>query len=354
MNSFARLNRRHFLKQSIAAGAIAASPLAAWAYQAEAPRFSDKRSRVGLAAGDDRVDNIFQAMKPFGEELKRRIGDKLIVIKPNNVSIDNQLSATHVDCLKGILESLKSIGKTNYVIAESAASGPTMEGYDNYNYLPLEGEYNVKLIDLDREGYELVDVVSDKDFYPHPVRMSKMLLDDDVFVISAAVMKTHDRVVTTLSLKNIVFGAPIKDEGFRWGAGRKPGSKNDKPIAHGGGFRGVNYNLFALSRRLHPDFSVIDGFEGMEGNGPVGGTPVDHRVAVAGSDWLAADRTGVELMGIDYANVGYLNYCAAAGMGQADLDKIDIIGAEIKANQRKYKLSDSIDKQLIWKEPLQS
>jgi uncharacterized protein (DUF362 family) len=44
------------------------------------------------------------------------------------------------------------------------------------------------------------------------------------------------------------------------------------------------------------------------------GTPVDHRVCVASTDWLAADRVGIELMGIDFANVGYLNYCAQSNM----------------------------------------
>ena len=127
--------------------------------------------------------------------------------------------------------------------------------------------------------------------------MSKLLLDDQAYVISAARMKTHDRVVATLSLKNIVFGAPIKDLGFAWGSGRKPGTTNDKPIAHGSGYRAINYNLFALAPRLHPDLAFIDGFEGMQGNGPVGGTPVDHRVCVASPDWLAADRVGIELMG---------------------------------------------------------
>ena len=38
-------------------------------------------------------------------------------------------------------------------------------------------------------------------------------------------------VLATLSLKNIVFGPPIKDPGFAWGRNRKEGTKNDKPIA---------------------------------------------------------------------------------------------------------------------------
>ena len=207
-------------------------------------------------------------------------------------------------------------------------------------------------MDLDQEEFEIIHTFNEKDFRPHPVRTSSLILDPDTYVISSARMKTHDRVLATLSLKNIVFGAPVKDMGFSWGANRKAGTKNDKPIAHGGGFRGINYNLFALAPVLHPDLAVIDGFEGMEGDGPNAGTPVDHRVCVAGTDWLAADRVAIELMGIDFANVGYLNFCADAGMGESDLSKIGIIGEKLVDHIRTYKLNDNLEKQLIWKEPV--
>ena len=111
--------------------------------------------------------------------------------------------------------------------------------------------------------------------------------------------------MATPSLKNIIVGAPVKDLGFRFGSGAKPGAKSDKPIVHGNSTRAINYKLFDLSRRLHPHLAVIDGYDGMEGNGPVGGTLVEHRVCVVSPDWLAADRVAVELMGIDYAKVGY-------------------------------------------------
>ena len=310
-------------------------------------------ARIGLTTGNDRADMAFRALKEFSKEVAAAIGNRRVVIKPNNVAIDNQLAATHADCIEGILEFLKSIGKLdNAVIAESAANGPTLEGFSNYKYDKVAAKYGAKLVDLDQEAIQVVQVFDEKDFRPHPVRMTKVLLDPGSFVISAARMKTHDRVVATLSLKNIVVGAPIKDLGFSWGPKAKPGAKTDKPITHGGGIRGINYNLFALAQRgLHPHLAVIDGFEGMEGNGPTMGKAVEHRVMVAGTDWLAADRVAVELMGIDFANVGYLNYCASAGMGQADLNKIEVLGEPIVRHIRKYKMSDSIDKQLIWMKP---
>jgi hypothetical protein len=76
-------------------------------------------------------------------------------------------------------------------------------------------------------------------------------------------------------------------------------------------------------------------------------------VAVVGLDWLAADRVAVELMGIDPAKVGWLNFCAQAGMGQGDLAKIEVVGARVADHIKLYKLSDNIDKQLIWMKPAQ-
>jgi uncharacterized protein (DUF362 family) len=310
-------------------------------------------SSVALTTGSNRADLAFRALQPYSKQVKAAIGKKRVVIKPNNVSIDIQLASTHADTLEGILEFLKSIGKLqNAVIAESAANGPTFDGFSNFGYNRLADKYKVTLVDLDQQPFGTIHVFDEKDFRPHPVRMSHMLLDPDSYIISSARMKTHDRVVATLSLKNIVFGAPIKDMGFTYGPNRKQGARIDKPIVHGSGFRGINYNLYSLARQLHPHLSVIDGFEGMEGQGPNSGTPVDHRICVASTDWLAADRVGIELMGIDFARVGYLNFCADAGLGVADLSKIEVIGEKISDHIKTYKLSKNIDAQMVWKEKL--
>jgi uncharacterized protein (DUF362 family) len=345
-------SRRCFIKASVAGsiGATLIRPFDTFASFGTAQQFS---AEVALTTGDNRADMAFRALKPFSKQIAQAIGKKRVVLKPNNVSIDIPLCATHVDTLEGTLEFMKSIGKLDQcIIAESAAGGATMDGFSNYGYMKLLNKYPVRFVDLDSEKIEIIHVFDEKNFRPHPVRVSGVLLDPDSYIISVARMKTHDRVLATLSLKNIVFGAPIKDIGFSWSPSRKPGTVNDKPIAHGSGFRGINYNLYALAPRLHPHLALIDGFEGMEGNGPNWGTPVDHRVCVVSTDWLAADRVGIELMGIDFSKVGYLNYCAQTGMGTAALEKIKIIGEQIAQHKRTYKLSDNIDKQLVWMLPV--
>lgn len=346
-------NRRDFLKTTLLGGAtLLGAPLMLRRLEAAASATNGFSSRVALTTGEDRANLAFEGMKVFEKQIAQAIGNKRVIIKPNNVAIDNQLAASHADNLEGILEFLKNIGKRNIAIAESAANGPTFDGFSNYRYNLLATKYGAKLLDLDQEGFEILHCFDETDFRPHPCRMSRVLLDPNSFIISAAKFKTHDRVVATLSLKNIVVGAPIKDAGFRWGPGAKPGAKNDKPMTHGNGFRGINYNLFALAPKLHPHLAVIDGYEGMEGEGPVGGTPVQHRVCVVSPDWLAADRVAAELMGIDFKNMGYLNFCADARMGEADLKKIEVVGPVLQEHIKTYKLAKNLEKQLIWKEPV--
>lgn len=340
------------MKTSLLGGAAA---LAAWrlpAARAAAGAGGDSpaaagqfTSRVALTAGNDRANLAFKALEPFKNEIAAAIGSKRVILKPNNVVINRPLCATHADNLEGILEFLKSIGKTNVVIAESPASGSALDGFANYGYNKFVGRYGVKLLNLDTQGYEVAYCIDQKDFQPHPCRVSKVILDPNNFIISAAKLKTHELVGVTLSLKNIVVGSGIKDSSF-WS------EKSDKPLIHGGGPHGINYNLFTLSAKLHPDLAVIDGYEGMEGSGPINGTPVEQRVCVASMDWLAADRVGAALMGVDISKIGYLTYCTRAGdRGEGDLSKIEIVGPAIKDVAKSYKMPGTWEQITSWQLP---
>jgi uncharacterized protein (DUF362 family) len=75
----------------------------------------------------------------------------------------------------------------------------------------------------------------------------------------------------------------------------------------------------------------------MEGDGPSNGTPVDHRIDIASTDYIAADRVGLECMGIDPSWLAYLNYCYQVGLGQYDLNMIDVVGAKIGEVRKQYR-----------------
>jgi len=308
------------------------------------------RTYVALTHGESRAENVYKALKLIEAEVRSKIAQaKRVIIKPNFVTTRRQLAATHVDCVEGILAFLAPYTKGKQVIiAESPASAPAAEGFSNYGYYKLSKKYSVKFFDLDDGPVKKVYVI-DHRFRPHAVRFSRLLCDPENYVISAAVMKTHDRAVVTLALKNVAVGGAIKEKGFQWG--RRWGRRSDKPLVHGGrGNAGIHFNLFTLGIFAPPDLSVIDGFQGMEGNGPTGGDPVEHRVAVASTDWVACERVALELMGVDFSYVGYLVFASENGLGEGDLSRIEVRGEPIKDHAKRYRLHDNIKSQLKWRE----
>ena len=304
-----------------------------------AAQTSPDKSRVSFVTGSDRREMVYQALKPFEKEIREGINGRQIIIKPNFVHNDLLLCATHPDAIRGLLDFLKPLYNKKIIIAESTVSRTgTMEGFKNYGYLPLVKEYNISLVDLNEQSSSPVWIL-DKNLHPQQIQIIDTFLNPDNYFISITRLKTHDTVVATMGLKNMVMGSPLHTYNV----------ENYKGYMHSGGPRWLNYNMFLVAKKVRPHLTVLDGLEGMEGNGPVGGTSIDHGIALAGTDVLAVDRIGAELMGIDYRDIGYLNYCADAGMGQIERSNIMIIGKNPAAEVKKYKMHDSIEWQLNWK-----
>jgi len=306
----------------------------------------DRRTTVALTQGDDRRKNVYNALMTVDKDLQPKLKTrKYVVIKPNFVSTENQLAANHVDAVRGILDYLSERFHGPVVIAESSA-GDTMRAFENFKFNALPAEYKkkqVQLIDLNREAkFERIAVL-DKDLHIVPMRLAARLVDPEAFVISSAMLKTHNAVVATLSVKNMVIGTPLHSA---------PGDAqawHDKQKYHAGPHQ-MNYNMAITAARLRPHWgvAVIDGYEGMEGNGPSEGTPVPSRIALASTDFFAADRVGLETMGIPAYAVGYLQYASQLGLGQYDLAKIDVLGSKPETVKRTYRLHDQVDQQLKW------
>lgn len=351
-----RSTRRQFIERSLVAGAGITAGLRAVSFNGTA--WADPgnySSTVGIAQGGDRADNAFRALQLSKKQIAAAIGDKRVVIKVNLVAYppSNNWAHTRVEHVEGILEFLKSIGKRDVVIAESAAGANTMAGYEAAGYWSLTNKYPVKLTDLNQDGFSYADIYlygDSSNTTQKRIRVCKMYLNPNHFVISAAPMKTHNTVVVTLSAKNIGMSAPFIDIGFSWG---QSGAVREKWWMHGqaggssyppGDFQALNDNVYRMLAvyGIRPHLAVLDGFQGTEHNGPVSGTGIasPQKLAVASLDWLAADRMALTLMGTNVYSVlnhrmddGYampypavLNYCWQAGLGEWDDRKIRVIG----------------------------
>jgi uncharacterized protein (DUF362 family) len=355
--------RRDFLKKSIAGGLGLAAGWRTATLGGTAYADNGYTTVVAITKGDDRADNAFRALQMFKKEIAAAIGNKRVVVKPNFVYYSTLLSCTHVSWVEGVLEFLKSIGKTNVIVAESSATGSTMAGYDLNGYWGLTKKYPVKLSDLNQEGFVNAQIWQTTDpgetTPPKTIRVSRLYLNPNNFIISCAPMKTHNTAVVTLSLKNIAMSAPVIDVGQAWS---QTGVRANKAWMHGssgnppGNYQVLNDNVYRMAKvyGIHPHLAVIDGYQGMQGDGPVSGTGVPpQKLGIVSLDWLATDRVALELMGSNNYRLlntmpfpACLNYCWQAGMGEWDISKIQVIGEPIAGNVYNYAASPTIGTQV--------
>jgi uncharacterized protein (DUF362 family) len=85
----------------------------------------------------------------------------------------------------------------------------------------------------------------------------------------------------------------------------------------------------------------------MEGNGPVDGTPVDLKVAIASADPLKADGLAARLIGFEPEKIGYLYYLHEEGMGDYSLD--GVVGDEWERLKKRFKPHATMDIQSQWR-----
>ena len=333
----------------------------------------DAKSKVALIKGDSRYSNITKALSLIESDI--RLDEvKDILIKVNFVSTTRQLASTHVESVQALLDFMRSRYDGPITIAEGSSSD-TLAGYRNFGYLDLVDEYGVQLVDLNRDDWGWVQVY-DRHLRPMELRAARSVVESD-YRIAIGPPKTHDAVLVTLSLKNIVVGSMIRDVGRERSssllhavgqlvpiglkqspllAGAKTSvarslNRSDKFALHQG-YPAMNLNLYTLAKIMAPHLSVIDGYVGMEGSGPSHGDPVELELAIASTDFLAADAVAVRIMGFDLDEVGYLHYCKLGGLGKAALEEIEVLGnCTIEECVRPFKPHPTYKRQLAWQIP---
>ncbi len=324
-------------------------------------------SEVAIVKGNDRRQNIQRALELIEDQI--RLGQR-IVIKPNMVSITKPLSATHADALDAVLQFIRERTDREVTVAEGCASAAAMKGFETYGLAEVAHRYGARLVDLNRDRRVEVEVV-DRDLRPMTLRFAHTVAESDCR-ISLTPMKTHDVAIVTLSLKNLVMGSLIREgrdsfdrlthslshwvrprdalypRGFGWVVQHV--LRSDKVAMHQT-YATMNYNLFLIARTYPVHLAILDGFTAMEGRGPTQGKPVDLRIAVASTDFIAADSVGAHIMGFEPEEIGYLHHAIADGLGHGALDQIRIRGDRLEDCIRPFEPHPSYARQRVWKRP---
>jgi uncharacterized protein (DUF362 family) len=133
------------------------------------------------------------------------------------------------------------------------------------------------------------------------------------FLVSMPKLKTHHWAGVTLSLKNM-FGI-VPGSCYGW----------PKNVLH---WAGIDRAILDINAAARPDFAIVDGIVGMEGNGPIQGTPKDSGILIFGNDPVAVDATCCRVMGLVPERVKYLSG-AGTLLGHLKVDKIQQLGESI-------------------------
>jgi uncharacterized protein (DUF362 family) len=128
-------------------------------------------------------------------------------------------------------------------------------------------------------------------------------------------LKTHHWAGVTLSLKNM-FGI-VPGSCYGW----------PKNALH---WAGLTRSILDINSTVRPDFAIVDGIVGMEGNGPIQGSPKPCGVLVLGNDPVAVDATCARVMGLAPERIDYLAH-AGLLLGHLQTEKIFQFGEEIEA-----------------------
>ena len=109
----------------------------------------------------------------------------------------------------------------------------------------------------------------------------------------------------------------------------------------------ANRNFVALLKQIQPSLVIIDGLYGMEGKGPIKGSPVFHGFAIASEDAIMADALATHVMGFNGDDVPYLALAYHEGLGNNHWQ--NVIGVDPQMVKFPYRPHPLFQRQRKWR-----
>jgi len=131
-------------------------------------------------------------------------------------------------------------------------------------------------------------------------------------IINIPVPKTHYLTGVSIAMKNL--------KGFL--------KRVDKPRFHHAGF-GIHQNIVELNRVIRPSLNIVDVTAPVQKNAGF---------LIAGEDIVAVDAVTASLMGFNPREIRTIVLGNQAGLGEMDIQKIEVIGEDVKGLKMNFEL----------------
>ena len=279
------------------------------------PSFQRPVSRVLIRRAASYQQELGELILESLREFKLPVQDKTVLLKPNLVGLDPLgVMNTHPAVIAATRESFLRLGAARVLVGDGPAMDrDTQAILESVRLREFTGNLMRDFCDLNLDDVEKV-ILETRASRLKELFLPKTVLGVD-FLVSMPKLKTHHWAGVTLSLKNM-FGI-VPGSCYGW----------PKNVLH---WAGIDRSILDINAAARPDFAIVDGILGMEGNGPIQGTPKAAGLVLFGDDPVAVDATACRVMGLLPEKVTYL---ARAGtmLGHLDQAKIQQLGESVES-----------------------
>ncbi len=255
------------------------------------------------------------------------IKGKKILLKPNFVEaiIGDIHLTTHPLVIRGAVEAFLKLGARQVIVAEASGhTRDTIRIIEEIGLIDILSEDNIPFVDLNYD--DVYTIPNLKHFSKLKTISLPATLRDVDWIVSMPKMKTHHWTGFTLSMKNL-FGI-LPGIIYGW----------PKNVLH---YAGIEECILDINTAVKANFAIVDGIVGMEGDGPIMGSPRRAGVLVMGRSLPAVDASCVRIMGYDPGKVSYLRR-ASEFLGPIEERYITQRGETIKSVLTKFSLEERI------------
>jgi len=273
-------------------------------------------SKVAIVKGKRGHEPVFQALDLIDYK-SAFSGWKKILIKVNFITTKTWDTGATTDpvVVEAIIKKLKELPVEVYVVESDATMTNADKAFEVTGMKEMCERNGIECLNLRHEKEKIkIDIQNGETLK----RITVPQIVTESAIISAAKLKTHTATGVTLGMKNMFGLLPDKL----------------KSKYH---LQGISKVIVDINTVLRSALTVIDGFVGMEGRGPVGGTPVQMDLIVAGKDPVATDSTACRAMGIEPHEIKHIFKAYQKGLG--NIDDIEMVGEKLENVTRLFKRS---------------
>ncbi len=285
------------------------------------PSFQRPASRVAIRRTASYEEDVPALLYETLREFHLPVRGKTVLLKPNLVGFDPLgVMNTHPAVIAAARESFLRLRAAQVLIGDGPAMDRDTEGILESVRVGayIGGGLKSVFVDLNTDDVKRMPLKT-RASRLRELYLPKTALGVD-FLVSMPKLKTHHWAGVTLSMKNM-FGI-VPGGCYGW----------PKNVLH---WAGIDRAILDINAAARPDFAIVDGIVGMEGNGPIQGTPKSSKVLILGDDPVAVDATCCRLMGLAPERVKYLSR-ACSFLGHVNSEMIQQLGEDIPSTRTSF------------------